>query len=232
MPRRQPVERSVDANEEPAQSYLDNFLNRVTEETDLPSELKTALKQLRDLDTQVRRLLAARCVWHARGYPSCAAGAASFPDSSLPHRLPRRKSSTRRCRNRARTTLRAPSGRSSPGRPRTRSCCTRRAGGPATHTRCTRSKGRWRPAEGLTRVLCKRSPRVGWHLGAPRGISGHLGSPRVTSGHLVVGEKAAPRAAPDRRAEEGHRGSQPRFDLQAPGALRGGAAAVCRGAPT
>ena len=55
MPRRQPVERSVDANEEPAQSYLDNFLNRVTEETDLPSELKTALKQLRDLDTQVRR---------------------------------------------------------------------------------------------------------------------------------------------------------------------------------
>ena len=57
MPRRQPVERSVDANEEPAQSYLDNFLNRVTEETDLPSELKTALKQLRDLDTQVRRLL-------------------------------------------------------------------------------------------------------------------------------------------------------------------------------
>ena len=53
MPRRQPVERSVDANEEPAQSYLDNFLNRVTEETDLPSELKTALKQLRD----------AACAW-------------------------------------------------------------------------------------------------------------------------------------------------------------------------
>mmetsp|Transcript_44342 Transcript_44342/g.116511 ORF Transcript_44342/g.116511 Transcript_44342/m.116511 type:complete len:414 (+) Transcript_44342:18-1259(+) len=56
MPRKQSAGSSADLVVEGNESYLDNFLNGVIEEANLPGELKRYLGQLRELDTQSQEL--------------------------------------------------------------------------------------------------------------------------------------------------------------------------------
>ena len=56
MPRKQPAASNAEVVVEGNESYLDNFLNGVIEEANLPGELKRYLGQLRELDTHSQEL--------------------------------------------------------------------------------------------------------------------------------------------------------------------------------